>query len=253
MNDKVETRPGPSNLNWSTSANLDHLRGRSKVENNAGAGAGWDEVEVEVHNQDEFFSRMNNNLGMFDPDDSDPNDYNPPSSPILNPNPIICQDVPRHNPIQVPLCKDHNFQPIQPPSDPILSEDQSEADQLTFSLPPPYIYNEVPAIWLAYLGAVIGHIYGHLSVIQVKDQHNNSFDVLLASRALPDLPRPVWTLVSTKQRLSINPDQWVISYTLCPVCWKYHSPLELEKLNSPNCTVPSCEGIIYIDTQGAKQ
>lgn len=195
---------------------------------------------------------MNDNLGMFDPDDPDPNDYDPPGSPIPIPNPIIHQDPSRHDPIQVPLCKDHNFQPVQPSSGPIPSEDQSEMDQLTFGLPLAYINNEVPAVWLAYLGAVIGHIYGHLSVIQTTDQLNNSLDILSAAGALPDLLRPVQTLVSAKRRLGINPDQWVIPYALCPVCWKHHSLLQLKKLNSPNWSVPSCEGIIYIDMQGAK-
>ena len=41
-------------------------------------------------------------------------------------------------------------------------------------------------------------MYGHLSVVQLMDQLNNTLDVLLVAKALPDFPRPIQTLISAK-------------------------------------------------------
>lgn len=245
--------PGPSNLNRSIPANLNHSVNKFQAGSNGGAGVSLDNDYGE--DDDEYFDANDGEPSAFSLDDMNPDFYDPPAPPLPNPNPSIRQDPPRRqqDPFRPLLREDRNFRAVQPPSGPIPGEDQAEADRPTFGLPPAYLNDEAPAVRLAYLGAVIGHVYGHLSVVQATDQLNNTLDVLSVAGALPDFPRPVRTLVSAKRRLGIDPDQWVIPYALCPICWKHHSPSQLEKLTSPECSVSGCKGIIYIDTEGVKR
>ena len=42
----------------------------------------------------------------------------------------------------------------------------------------PAAFQEVPAVWMAYLTAVMGNVYGHLTVTQATEQLNNTLDGL---------------------------------------------------------------------------
>lgn len=178
------------------------------------------------------------------PDHPEPRAPEPPEPP--HPEPRAHEEIPA-----APR-QDRHFRAVEQPSIPSPGSDQSQGDRPSL-IPLAYKSNEDPAVRMAYLSAVIGNVYGHLTVLQATDQLNNTLNALLVAGALPDHPRPVRHLISAKRRLGIDPDQWVIPYALCPVCWKHHSPAQLEQLNSASCTVPGCEGIIYSDTQGAKK
>jgi hypothetical protein len=117
----------------------------------------------------------------------------------------------------------------------------------------PPAFSEESCVRIAYLQAVIGNIYNHLSVTQAMDSLNSTLDTLLVVGALPAYPRPVQTLASAKQHLGLDTDQYITQYVLCPICWKHYTPKEVDKLQGPVCAVQHCNGIIYeeyVDSKG---
>ncbi|KII92119.1 hypothetical protein PLICRDRAFT_461608 [Plicaturopsis crispa FD-325 SS-3] len=98
----------------------------------------------------------------------------------------------------------------------------------------------------------MANVFGHVPVERATKQLNGTLDCLKLAGVLPVLPKPVRTLASAKRRLGIDPDQWIIKYAICPVCWKHHNPAELANLASDECTVPGCDGKIF-DTVNHKR
>ena len=53
------------------------------------------------------------------------------------------------------------------------------------------------------------------------------------------------TLQTAERRLRIDPNQYIVYYFLCNVCWALHHPSSLDDLDSPSCTTPGCTGQVY--------
>jgi hypothetical protein len=102
-----------------------------------------------------------------------------------------------------------------------------------------------PYIRLAYLQAVMGNVYGKLTWEHATQQLNNTLDCLSLAQPLPVHPRPVRTLQSARRRLGIDPDQYITQYSICPICWKHHTPQEFKDLASPDCSTRNCTGKVY--------
>lgn len=84
------------------------------------------------------------------------------------------------------------------------------------------------------------------------EQLNTTLNCLLITGVLPEVPCPVHSLISAKQHLSIDPDVWITAYAICPECWKYHTPAKINALESPNCSVAGCLGVLYTETMNLK-
>ncbi|KAF9489274.1 hypothetical protein BDN71DRAFT_1530062 [Pleurotus eryngii] len=80
----------------------------------------------------------------------------------------------------------------------------------------------------------------------------STLDALEVAGALPEIPQPLRTLDSAKRQLGIDPDLWITQYAICPCCWKHFSPTALRELETPECQVGNCAGLIYEDITGAK-
>ncbi|KAG6808437.1 hypothetical protein H0H87_012936, partial [Tephrocybe sp. NHM501043] len=106
--------------------------------------------------------------------------------------------------------------------------------------------NEESCVHIAYLKAVLGNVFGHLSCERAAIDLRASLDMLAAAGALPDEPAPVKTLKSARKRLGIDPDKYIIQHAICPSCWRHHMLEELNALDDPECASPGCKGLIYI-------
>jgi hypothetical protein len=116
----------------------------------------------------------------------------------------------------------------------------------------PHAFSEAAHVRIAYLQAVTSNVYGHLTVQQATDQLNSTLDALLVAGVLLDYPRPVRSLSGAKVRLGINPDFFITQYVLCPICWKHLTPHQVDELESPQCQVQDCSGILFQETYNKK-
>ena len=94
-----------------------------------------------------------------------------------------------------------------------------------------------------------------MPVRQTNDNLSMTLAALDAAHALFLLirtPAPATTLATAKRHLGIDPDAWIINYTICPVCWKHFTPQQLSSLQEPNCTTQGCCGVIYKVTMNAR-
>lgn len=112
-------------------------------------------------------------------------------------------------------------------------------------LPPAYAKKEPAGVRIGYLGAVVNNVCQHLSVEQTDLNLKVHMQGLAAAGALPIDPAPVTTYTSVQRRLGTDPDDHIIEYACCKVCWKHYLPAEMKALPSPSCVVPECPGIIY--------
>jgi hypothetical protein len=106
--------------------------------------------------------------------------------------------------------------------DPVLERDN--LDRPSVKIP---ALGEKSYIRMAYLQAVMGNVFDSLSWDRATKQLNGTLDVLAMAQSLPTNPRPVRTLISARCRLGLDPDQWIIQYALCSICWKHHTPKQL--------------------------
>ncbi|KAF9461452.1 hypothetical protein BDZ94DRAFT_1371533 [Collybia nuda] len=156
--------------------------------------------------------------------------------------PPLVPPAPIPPPIHVQPVDAEVFIPAGPDPDPDPWVDAEGNEVQPLGIP---AMQEEPYIRLAYLQAVMGNVFGKLTWEHATQQLNNTLDILALADRLPVHPRPVRTLQSARQRLGIDPDQYIIQYSLCPVCWKHHTPQELKDLASPNCSARNCTGKIY--------
>ncbi|KAF7424040.1 hypothetical protein PC9H_009340 [Pleurotus ostreatus] len=139
------------------------------------------------------------------------------------------------------------FGPVNPPE---IQDLNAPMDDLPTYRPP--AFQEAACVRLAYMQAVIGNVYNGLTIQQATDQLVSTLDALEVAGALPEIPRPLQTSDGAKRRLSIDPDLWITQYAICPHCWKHFSPTALRELETPECRVGNCTGLIYEDITGAK-
>lgn len=117
---------------------------------------------------------------------------------------------------------------------------------------PAYVKGEAPAVRLAYLQAVYNNVHNKLSVRDCSENLAAILDSLELAGVLPDDPRPARTLAGAKSRLGIDPDEEIIQYAVCPICWKLYAPWRMRELPSPACLVPGCAGEIYDESRDSK-
>lgn len=147
---------------------------------------------------------------------------------------------------------------IQPPSDTIYQhleippapddvKEHYESIDISSPLPPSFAYGELSCVRIAYLRAVHNNVFGNMPVRQTNLNLSACLDSLEAGGILPELPVPAQTLETAKRRLGLDPDEFIIQYAICPVCWKHYSPLQMQQLDAPLCTVEGCAGLIYTE------
>ena len=106
---------------------------------------------------------------------------------------------------------------------------------------------------MAYLQTVINNVYRNISVLDASENLEISLNALDAAGVLPAYPRPVRTLASAKRRIGVDPDQWIIQYAICPKFWKHYTPRQVQtEMDGPSCTVPECDGNIYMEKRDKK-
>ncbi|KAG7085455.1 hypothetical protein E1B28_003016 [Marasmius oreades] len=98
-------------------------------------------------------------------------------------------------------------------------------------------FNESPKVQLAYLHAAIGNVYEGLTI----KQSENSF------QHYPQLSVNCWSPPRSPSANAV-----ITQYYVCPACWKYHSPAEVEELKSPICIVSRFNGVVFDETQNRK-
>lgn len=146
-------------------------------------------------------------------------------------------------PFRQPPPPGETFTPSSPDPDPDPWVDIEEGEDTPMLGIP--AMQEASCVRMAYLKAVLGNVFGHLSWERASMDLDTSLNMLASAGALPDHPPPVRTLQSARKCLGIDPDAYIIQYALCPLCWVHHSPEELKALESPACATRDCEGQIY--------
>ncbi|TFK78213.1 hypothetical protein K466DRAFT_507641, partial [Polyporus arcularius HHB13444] len=116
-------------------------------------------------------------------------------------------------------------------------------------------FDEHPCIRLAYMHAVIDHVFKHAPVLTAEDRLKDELTLLRMSLpgGLPELPRkPAVCLRTATWRLGLNIDDFIELRPICDVCFKTYSHDDIESLVSPRCTVPRCKGVIYEEAAGKR-
>lgn len=117
-----------------------------------------------------------------------------PSPQLQNPpqtDPHSRQSPPQiapHPNLPPPLLDNEVFEPLGDPGVPPPGSDQAQADHPNLL---PIVFQETPAVRMAYLSAVMANVYGHLTVQQATNQLNNTLDGLLVASILLEYLRPV--------------------------------------------------------------
>ncbi|RXW19193.1 hypothetical protein EST38_g6659 [Candolleomyces aberdarensis] len=154
---------------------------------------------------------------------------------------------PPRNPPTVP---DTHWTETGPPPEDYDSED--ERKKAIPILPRAYTWKEPPGVRIAYYQAVINNVFKHQSVDQTESTLKTTLMAIDASGGLPVDPVPVQTLVSAKRRLGVDPDEHIIEYAICNLCWKHYRPSEVNHLPSPSCLTPDCPGVIYEESRNTE-
>ncbi|KAK0451882.1 hypothetical protein EV421DRAFT_1069880 [Armillaria borealis] len=147
---------------------------------------------------------------------------------------------------------DDRYEEVIMPPCPDYGRDDPFDDDVAPIVPPAFTRGEPTAVRLAYLQAVYNNVFCNIPVSTTTDNLNMTLNALDAAGALPLVPPPVRTLTSAKKHLGIDPDAWIIPYTVCPRCWKLYTPHETENLASPACLYPGCVGTLYTESKDAK-
>ncbi|KAH9839027.1 uncharacterized protein C8Q71DRAFT_893893 [Rhodofomes roseus] len=118
----------------------------------------------------------------------------------------------------------------------------------------PPAFSEDPAIRNAYIEAFLAATFQHAThdLVQsmLEGQHAAFLD--LSQRLggeIPGLDRMAHTLRTAERRLGLDPDEHIVYYFLCDICWFRHHPSELHKLDGPGCTQDGCTGTLYVTKQ----
>ncbi|EJD47249.1 hypothetical protein AURDEDRAFT_163856 [Auricularia subglabra TFB-10046 SS5] len=105
---------------------------------------------------------------------------------------------------------------------------------------------ESPAVRYAYLSAAVNRTFRGQTCRQAEQGLRDMLGLVDMTGGLPaDSPAPATTLVSTMRRLRLDPDESIIRYAACPICWRMFSPMEFtdslvpqRALNAPAPIVP---------------
>ncbi|KZT19841.1 hypothetical protein NEOLEDRAFT_1151707 [Neolentinus lepideus HHB14362 ss-1] len=134
------------------------------------------------------------------------------------------------------------FAPVPFPDTPTPGSEQDEADHP----------DRVPVAFIEEPQASLANIYGNTTVEQATSQLNGTLDALFIAGSLPLVPRPVRTLISAKQHLGLDADQYITQYALYTACWKHYTLKELMELSGPHCILEDCAGKVHETYQDSK-
>ncbi|EJD37595.1 hypothetical protein AURDEDRAFT_173361 [Auricularia subglabra TFB-10046 SS5] len=111
---------------------------------------------------------------------------------------------------------------------------------------------ETPFMRYAYLSAAINRTFRGQTYRQAEDGLRDMLGYAEMTGHLSTDPAPATTLVSAMRRLKLDPDECIIRYASCPMCWLMFSPDEVARLASPNCPGHGCHGVIYSEARNAR-
>ncbi|KAI0748334.1 hypothetical protein C8Q80DRAFT_1103489 [Daedaleopsis nitida] len=106
---------------------------------------------------------------------------------------------------------------------------------------------EHPSIRLIYLQVVLSNVFEAATVDASDLRLCDTLDALdgWGDIPLPVYPKPARTLVTARRRLGLNVDDFIEKRPICTSCFKFYSPGDILKLDSPACIVPRCSGVLY--------
>jgi hypothetical protein len=106
-------------------------------------------------------------------------------------------------------------------------------------------FQQTPPVRLLYLQAAIAHIIGSSTVAEATNQIQDGLDLIELCGALPTFPIPRRSIITVKKHLGLQTDDYVSRIPICDVCYKRYSLDDIQKLDTPICTVSRCKGNIY--------
>jgi hypothetical protein len=114
---------------------------------------------------------------------------------------------------------------------------------------PPAFYED-PILRNIYLHVFLEATFNHATHESVQSQLSTHYHALKAYQArgappIHGLNNMARTLRTVERRLGVDPDQQIVYYFLCNVCWDRHHPDDLSTLQSPSCTRTGCTGRLY--------
>jgi hypothetical protein len=122
-----------------------------------------------------------------------------------------------------------------------------DSDTTSLGIP---VIKEKAYMRLTYLQAVLRNVLGKLTWDCAIAQLHTTLHILSMASALPLVPQLVSTLQSAQWQLGIDPDAYIIRYSVCPLCWKHYTPLKMTNLKSADCVYPCCNGNIFTIQKG---
>jgi hypothetical protein len=202
-----------------------HQQEDGRMIDDSGSGPALGFIDEEFENE-EFEDRMQ--------------EYEVPQLPVTPPSPPAPIQAPANNAAEI-------FADVEPPIDLDLGigidSDEDDSDTIP-------AMKEKAYMRLTYLQAVLGNVFGKLTWERATEQLRTTLRILSMAGSLPVAPQPVSTLQSARRRLGIDPDAYIVQYSVCPLCWKHYTPLEMTNLASANCTNTRCAGSIFTIHKG---
>lgn len=114
----------------------------------------------------------------------------------------------------------------------------------------PAAFYEDPIIRNIYLRAFVEATFNHATHESIKSFLDSHFKTLKSFEArgappIDGLDNMARTLRTVERRLGVDPDEYIIYYFLCNVCWDRHHPDELNNLPCSRCLKDNCTGRLY--------
>ncbi|KAG1818780.1 hypothetical protein EV424DRAFT_1347585 [Suillus variegatus] len=106
-------------------------------------------------------------------------------------------------------------------------------------------FQQTPPVQLLYLQAAIAHIIRSSTVAEATNQIQDGLDLIELCGALPTFPIPRRSIITVKKHLGLQTDDYVLRIPICDVCYKHYSLDDIQKLDTPICTVSRCKGSVY--------
>ncbi|CDO77902.1 hypothetical protein BN946_scf184624.g1 [Trametes cinnabarina] len=139
--------------------------------------------------------------------------------------------------------------PLYVPAEDLCLSDCENAETSSYWKEPP-AFSEHPFLRKAYIDAfILGTFYGGTQEA-VKHQLTSAYEdyVLFVETSgvpIPGLENMARTLRTAERCLGIDPDELIVYYYLCNVCFGRHHPSTIPHLDSPSCTKLDCGGALY--------
>ncbi|KAI0314174.1 hypothetical protein OF83DRAFT_1085830 [Amylostereum chailletii] len=111
-------------------------------------------------------------------------------------------------------------------------------------------FHEDPLIRNAYISAFIMSAFHHITEAAVKEYLDSVRESLISTQrrtglVIPGLSSMARTLRTALKRLRLDPDEYIVYYFICDICWFCHHPSELSILENSGCTREDCPGRLF--------